>query len=226
MKKNFKYYAAIWALLFVLFQVVAFSVGIIHRANFWIAYLFLVITMIGQLGCTYFLLKSEKPEKIFLNISVLRVSILGMIVSMAVAVICMAVTAIPTALCVVVNCAVFVFAVIAVLKANVAAETVGKLDDKIKKQTFFIKSLTVDAEDLAASAKKQEAKEVCKKVYEAVRYSDPMNNEALASAESEITVKFQQFSKAVAANSNDIEAIAEELILLLEDRNKKCRMLK
>lgn len=226
MKKIFKYYAAIWALLFVLFQVVAFSVGIIHRANFWIAYLFLVITMIGQLGCAYFLLKPEKPEKIFLNISVLRVSILGMIVSMAVAVVCMAVTAIPTALCVIVNCAVLVFAVIAVLKANVAAETVGKLDDKIKKQTFFIKSLTVDAENLAASAKKQESKEVCKKVYEAVRYSDPMDNEALASAESEITVKFQQFSKAVAANSNDIEAIAEELILLLEDRNKKCRMLK
>ena len=104
---------------------------------------------------------------------------------------------------------------------------VSEIDGKISTKTLFIKSLTVDAESLISRAKNENIKAECKKVYEAVRYSDPMSNDVLASIESDITIKFSRLSEAVI--SEDLETVvklADEIIILLGDRNKKCKLLK
>ena len=67
----------------------------------------------------------------------------------------------------------------------------------------------------------------CKKVYEAVRYSDPMSNDALSVIEAKITVKMDELSSAVGADdAAKAKEIADELVILVGDRNKKCRTLK
>ena len=78
-----------------------------------------------------------------------------------------------------------------------------------------------------ASAKSDAAKAECKKVYEAIRYSDPMSNDALASIEGQISIKFEALSAAVGAD--DIEKVSElanEVIILIGNRNGKCKLLK
>lgn len=77
------------------------------------------------------------------------------------------------------------------------------------------------------SAKSEAVKAECRKVYEAIRYSDPMSNDALAFVEAQITAKFAEFTDAV--NSDDAEKatiIANEVAILVGDRNKKCKPLK
>ena len=118
------------------------------------------------------------------------------------------------------------FTAIAVVKAKAAADVVEKIDNKVKAQTLFIKSLTVDAESLLARVATLEAKDACKKVYEAVRYSDPMANDALAGVESQITLKFNEFSNAVTSGADSIGNLANELVVLIGDRNKKCKLVK
>ena len=116
---------------------------------------------------------------------------------------------------------------IAVVKASAAIDIVCEIDEKVKERTFFIKSLTVDAENLISRAKSEAVKAECKKVYEAVRYSDPMSSNALASIESEITITFAKLSEAVV--DDNIETVYEftgKIIILLGDRNKKCKLLK
>ena len=108
----------------------------------------------------------------------------------------------------------------------VAADIVSEIDDKVKAQTTFIKTLTVDAESLMCRAQNETAKTATKKVYEAVRYSDPMSNDGLSSIESEISIKFNQFAGVVTANGEDIATVSEELIVLITDRNKRCKLLK
>ena len=76
-------------------------------------------------------------------------------------------------------------------------------------------------------AKTDELKIVCKKVYEALRYSDPMNNMSLSEINQLIQNEFKTFENAI--NENDIEiaqAISIELINLIDKRNKKCTLLK
>ena len=106
------------------------------------------------------------------------------------------------------------------------ADIVSEIDDKVKAQTSFIKTLTIDAESLMSRAQNEAAKTATKKVYEAVRYSDPMSNDGLSGIESEISIKFNQFAGAVTANSEDIDTIAEELVVLITDRNKRCKVTK
>lgn len=115
---------------------------------------------------------------------------------------------------------------VAVVKAKAAAELVSDVEDRVKVNTFFIKSLIVDVESLMAKATGNEAKAVVKKVYEAVRYSDPMSNTALSGVEAQITLKFDEFSKAVVSGNGNVAGLADEMIVLVNDRNKKCKLLK
>lgn len=127
----------------------------------------------------------------------------------------------------VIACAIVLVATaLSVIKATVAVNEVERVDKKVKTQTFFIKSLTVDAETLIARAKSETAKAATKEVYEAIRYSDPMSNDALASVEGQISVAFAKFSDAVANESGDIANLANEVVILVGDRNKKCKLLK
>ena len=102
-----------------------------------------------------------------------------------------------------------------------------KIDQKVKTQTFFIRSLTADAESLISRAANEEVKTACKKVYEAVRYSDPMSSDALAAIESQITLKFAALSEAASAgDAEKTKVLADEMIILVGDRNNKCKLLK
>ena len=54
-----------------------------------------------------------------------------------------------------------------------------------------------------------------------------MSNEALSSIESQITIKFNEFSNAVIEdNKPTAKAIGNELIILVNDRNTKCKLSK
>ena len=232
MKQRFNKYLIVWAVLLVLFNVIAFvSPGWSdyekYTASFWIGYVFITLMFIGQLFCARLAFKADNAQKLFYNLSLITTSYTGLIVSFVVGGLCMLISPLPYWVGVIVCAIVLAATAIAIVKASAAIEEVERVDKKIKVQTFFIKSLAVDADTLMASAKSDAVKADCKKVFEAIRYSDPMSNDALASAESAITLKFSAFSDAVKADDTEAVAdIADELIILLGERNKKCRLLK
>ncbi len=138
----------------------------------------------------------------------------------------MAISAVPVFIGIVLCLIVLALTAIAVINASVVSETVSKVDEKIKLKTVFIKMLTADATILMSRAETKEAKEITKKVYETIRYSDPMSNDALSSIESQITIRFKEFENAICENHEKATSLGEELIILIEDRNTKCRLLK
>lgn len=232
MKKVMKFYCVIWAILLALFNVISFvSVGWAetpkYTPSFWIGYIFITIAFIGQLICTYFALKDNDSKKTFYNISLISTSYTGLILSFVFGGLCMIISPLPYWIGIILCAIVLGLNAIAVVKASIAIDIVGEIDEKVKGRTFFIKSLTVDAENLISRAKSEAVKAECKKVYEAVRYSDPMSSNALASIESEITIKFSNFSNAVVSNKFNVASeCATELVILIDERNKKCKLLK
>ena len=233
MNKKMKYYSAIWLIALVIFNVIAFITpstvdGVSkYDASFWIGYGFITLAFIGQLACAYKAFKADNLQKLFYNVSLISISYIGLIVMLVVGILCMAIPQVPYWIGVIACVLVLGFTAIAVIKTKAAIEIVEKIDEKIKEQTFFIKSLTVDADGIVALAKTAEMKACAKSVYEAIRYSDPMANSALANVEAQIATKFEDFSKAV--NENNITVakdIANELLLLIHNRNQKCKLLK
>lgn len=232
MKKRFNLYIVAWTALLALFNAIAFvSVGWAgqekYTPSFWIGYILITVMFIGQLVCAYIAFKADSAQKLFYNISLIRTSCVGLIVSFIVGGLCMLISPLPYWVGVIVCAIVLTANAISVVKATAAIDEIERVDTKVKTQTFFIKSLTVDADTLMAQAKSEAVKAECRKVFEAIRYSDPMSNDALASVEDEITAKFTELTEAVKAD--DAEKVAEtanDVVVLVGDRNKKCKLLK
>ena len=234
MKKNFKSYAIIWAVLLALFNVVVFFVrpailryGVIYSAGFWIAWVFIIASFVANLLCASKAFKAENLEKLFYKIPLITVSYTGLIVMLILGGALMLIPNCPVWIAAVVCAVVAAFTAISVVKANWAGDAVDEVHEKVKTQTQFIKLLTVDAESMLARAKSDAVKTECKKVYESVRYSDPMSNDALSVIEAKITVKMDELSAAVSADdAAKAKEIADELVILVGDRNRKCKALK
>ena len=225
MNKNQKRYIGFWAILFVVFQAISFiSPGWIdiekYTSSFWIGYAFISISFIGQLICSLTALNEENLTKLFYKIPLIRISYTGLIVSFVLGGACMLLSLLPYWIGALVAVIVLAVTALSVLKASAAADIVAEIDNKISTQTFFIRNLTVEAENLMSREKSPENKAICKKVYEALRYSDPMSCDALSEIEGKIEAQFTVFSSSVSANA------AEELLLLITERNRKCKLLK
>lgn len=233
MKKYFKYYGICWAIALVVFNVITFvaaneTVGLASvGSSFWVGYAFITIAFVGNLICSLLFFKEENKGTVFLNIPIIQLAYSALIISLIVGAVAMAVPQIPYWIGVIVDVLVVAFYAIAIVKASAAADIVNDVEQKIKTQTFFIKSLTVDADSLMARANSDEMKAETKKVYEAIRYSDPMSNDTLTSIENQIQNEFNTFAAAVKNNNIEFaKSSANGIIILLNDRNKKCKLLK
>ncbi len=232
MNKNFKFYTVIWAALLALYNVIVFLlrpilplVSTAYNAGFWIAWGITIAAFICNLICAYAALHGDNLEKTFYRIPLVSMSYTCLISMLVISGALMLIPNCPAWIAAVVCVAVFLLQVISLVKSEWAAETVEATEQKVKERTSFIRSITTEAQKLMISAQTDEAKASCRKVYEALRYSDPMSNEELAEVETEIKQKFEMFSEKVGAGE-DVTSVTDELIELIGDRNRKCKSTK
>lgn len=233
MKKGFKYYLSIWVILLAVFNVAVFvspgEAGGYSKFGgaFWVGYIFITLAFIGQLICAYFAFKAESLQKFFYNVPLIRISRIGLVLTVILGTLCMAIPNLPNWIGIILCLAVLAFTAISVIKATAAGDVVGGIDERIESKTYFIKALTADAESLMSAAKTPELKAEVKKVYEAIRYSYPMSNAALEEINEQIQNQFSAFADAVKAEDFDLASTSsDELITLIDDRNKKCKLMK
>ena len=232
MKKNFKSYALIWAIMLAAFNAVVFLVrpvipgySVNYDARFWIAWGFFLAAFAGNLVCAYFAFKAQNLKKLFYNLPLITVSCAGLIVMLVLGGALMLIPGCPAWIAAVVCLIAAAVTAAAVVRADWAGKAAGAVEEKVKVQTQLIKLLTVNAETLLGRAKTPDAKIAVKKVYEALRYSDPMSSEALGEIEAELAEKCKALEAAVTADQGVTEA-AESLLETLAERNRKCKAMK
>lgn len=233
MKKSFEIYSLIWAICLAVFNVITFvtpnEIGGVSKfsGSFWVGYIFITIAFVGQLACAFVAFKAENLKKFFYNIPLLSISYGGLVAMLIVGSVFMAIPVLPEWIAIIVCVIILAFNAIAIIKATAAADIVSGIDEKIKVQTFFIKSLSVDAQGLVTSAKLDELRAEAKKVYEAIRYSDPMANAALYDLDTQIERQFNAFSDAIKAEDAELaKETAYAIVEMVERRNQKCKLLK
>ncbi|MBQ8546313.1 MAG: hypothetical protein IJ437_05180 [Clostridia bacterium] len=234
MKKTFGIYTAGWVVVLALFNLITFiTPNEINGeskfgAMFWVSYVLITLMFIGQLACAYFVFKADSAKKLFYNISLIPITVAAIAIMFIASVVCVAIIPVPDWLGIIICAIILAVNIIAVLKAAVAIDAVEAIDKKIKVKTMFIKMLTADAEALMINtASSEELAPLTKKVYEAVRYSDPMSDDALMAVEDKITAKFNEFSESVnEGNAETAEANAKVLLTYITERNTKCKILK
>ena len=233
MKKSIGVYSIIWAICLAVFNVITFvapnEIGGVSKfsASFWVGYIFITVAFLGQLVFAFFAFRAKDLKKFFYSLPLISVSYGGLVAMLIVGSVFMAIPTLPEWVAIIVCVVIVAFNLIAMIKATAAAYIVSGIDDKINNKTAFIKNLTADAQSLISSAKSDELLAEAKKVYEAVRYSDPMTNDALSGLDSQIKGQFAAFADAL--RSDDIELAktsSAELIELIAKREQTCKLLK
>ena len=234
MKKHFKNYVLLWLVLLITWVAVVFLIRpiipgytIIYDSRFWISFVFIVISFVTNLICAFTAFKSDNLEKIFMNLPLVTISRTVLIITLIAGSAIMLIPDCPYWIAAIVCAVILLFNVVSVFKASWAAETVIDTQEKVKTNTSFIRELTSDAQTLMSRAEDNETKASCKKVYEAVRYSDPMSNANLSEIENKISLKFNELSLAVEENNTDkVKQLSDELVVLIKERNTKCKQYK
>lgn len=232
MKSNFKYYVIVWAVVVAIFNVIVFvtpnEIAGVSKFDsyFWVGYIFIMLTFVIQLGITWYSLKDD-ITKMFYRMPILSISYVSLIVMMVVGILCMVIPSFSVWLGIVLCLLVLAFSIVSMMQAQAAVSVIGDIDTKINNKTFYIKFLTADIDSLVARASSEVIREELKKVYDVVRFSDPMSNDALAGVESQITLKVSELADGVGKVDADmVERLCREIIILINDRNKKCKLLK
>lgn len=229
MKKSFKIYSLIWAICLAVFNVITFvtpnEIGGVSKfsGSFWVGYIFITIAFIGQLVCAFFSFKLRNLKKYFYRIPLISVSYTGLVAMLIAGSVFMAVPALPAWIGIIVCMLILTFNAIAIIKATVAAEFVSGIDESIAVRTEFMQRLTARANTLMNQKRSEETI----KIYEALRYSDPVDNPFLAECNSKLLAEFNAFADAV--NSDDLELIkhsAASLMQTIEARNLLCKTTK
>lgn len=230
--KNFKRYLLIWVILLLTFNAVSLLVrfnlfNTAPGASFWLSWLFVNLAFCGNLACAWFAFQADNAGKLFYNLPLVTVSRTALIAMTAVSSVMMAIPSVPAWLAAVICILILAFNAVAVVKSAWAADAVAQIDEKVKTQTSYIRSLTLDADRILSAAESEAVRTECRKVYEAVRYSDPVSSPDLSVDEAKITVKMDELASAVEADDAEKTAgIADELLRLLRARNDRCKMLK
>ena len=234
MNKNFKYFGITWIVGFIIFNAVTFLIpnqifGVTRfdKSVFWTAYALITLSFIVQLITAYKFVKDDSLDKAFLNIPLLRTGYTAIILSIVVGLIFMVVPVLPSWIGAIVCLLVAGYFVIACVNAGVVANLVSDIDKQVKTKTAFIRLAVVETESIMARATTEEIKLETKKVYEALKYSDPMSNSMLENIEQEIDNGLKELKKAVMENNDKkVVEISTTLLLNIKERNSKCKLLK
>lgn len=229
MKKLFHYYAVCWILLAALFNVVVFIVPKSDALGgaFWAGYLLIMLSLVGQLLCAYVAFKEKNRQKVFYRLSLVTVSYSLTVLSAALGALCMVLPGLPSWVGIVICVLLLGVHAIAVVSAKAAADLVSGTDDAIAKQTQFIRTMTAQAKALLVNAPGDSAKASLEKVFEALRYSDPMSAPALSAVERRMSDQFAALSQAVTAHEAEaVQTAAQAMLSLIQERSQACKLAK
>lgn len=223
MKSN-KNIGIIFLILFVVFNVVAFAIPSNFTITFWIAYIFTVIAFgSGLYTWVNYFKKNKSLKSKFLNISTITISFYYIIIQVAAFVIFKFAYMLPSWTSILVCVIILAFALISLIGVDSSAEYIASIDEKVSAKVQSVKIKQMDVELVASNVKDKDVKEKVLELAEIIRFSDPMSNEQLAGIEKIIAEKIDELKSIPEA---DMMSLIEEIEKLIDERNKKCKILK
>ena len=222
MKKNSTKGYVILGILFALVSIISFAVPTAKTATFWIAYVFTAAAFAAQIGIWKTALGKEGTLKSkFLGFPVVHIGIVYAIIQVIAFAVFLFAPTLPTWSAIVVCSIIAGISAVCMISSDAGCDEIERVEAKVQKKVFYIREQQADIELLADNETKADVKTALTQLAEKIRFSDPMSSEQLADLENKISAKVLELKTA----PNKVEIITE-LNSLLDERNKKCKILK
>jgi hypothetical protein len=217
----------IYVISFAIYAVIVFMMNQIYSSVFWVSFAFMVVAFVSQFFISNLLTKRNDIEAIFFGIPLLSISIFYFFAELVVSILMMIFQMIGLPIALAIQGILLGIFVIVAIMATLTRDTVQKIDQNIKEQVLFIRTLTVDVESIAMKCSDPALKKEISDLAEALRYSDPITNPAVAATEQKIIQGISRLDGLCSAgDTQNASNLIKEISILLAERNKKLYMLK
>lgn len=221
MKNSTKGYF-ILGILFAVISIAAFAVPTPKTATFWVAYAFTTVAFAVQIPIWKVTLgRGDNLKSKFPGLPALHIGVVYLAFQFAIFLVFLFVPTAPAWIAVIVCVMMAGIPAACMIAADAGRGEIQRVEAGVQAKTFYIKSLQADVELLANQEPAPDTKAALSKLAEIIRFSDPMSHEQLAELEAQIAAKVLELKSS--ANKADIVV---EIRSLLEERNKKCKLLK
>lgn len=229
MIKNQKRTIMIAALIFIIFSIIVFSIPFVKTATFWVAYLFVLLSIVVLVFImNYALVKEPDAKSKLYGFPLAKLSFIYLIAQIVLSLIfdCFAkyIPAwIPTCLFVVLFAAVS----IGFITIDAVKEEVQRQDIKIRIDTNTMQDLRSRVYALPTQCKNEDLKKRLEEIADEFRYSDPVSSEALEDIENDLLSMVQELQQSVIDDDyNSSIELCQNIKITLMERNRKCRLNK
>lgn len=205
------------AILFVIYNVIAFVIPTTKTSAFWICYAFTVISFAVQAYVWYATIgKKQDLKSKLLGSSVTYISTVYLAIQFVAFLIFMFVSSAPNWCAILVCVMILGISAVCMITTNAGTEMITATENKVAVKRQFIKDLQIEVEMLAETETDSEIKLKLTELAKKIRLSDPMSDPSLADLENEMSIKVASID-----HSTDKSAAIAEVERLLLKRNKK-----
>ena len=234
MKRSMKIYSISWLWVVLLFQLLCFLTPNEYAGlnkfggAFWAGYGFIMGALVLHYIFIFVVQRTKDQDKQYVNRPLVYISVISLILMVFVGAACMIIPNLPNWLGIVICYSILAVSVIYLLAAKVAGKNAYYANKALNERVFFFRDLASEAETLVTAAQTKEAKAVAQNVYEAIRYSDPSSDPALAEEENQIKEMLEKLSRCILkkADVTVLKPMEQEILRLVQNRNNKCKNLK
>ena len=225
MKKDTLRAAIVAAVIFVLYNIIAFVIPFVHTGAFWLSYIFTLVSFVVVAVSVYIAFaRKDDAKSRFYGFPIARIGVVYGIAQVVVSVVVMALSVlIPWWIPLVVYAVGLGAAVIGLIGAEAIVEEIEIQDVKLKDNTAMMRALQSKISQLAA----QSEDAAIQALAEEIRYSDPVSCEQIADAEADLVAVVDQLQAAYIDGEQEAMAqLCRKAMALLAERNRLCKLNK
>lgn len=227
MNKHEKRLAALFALLFIVYNVVLFVIAGFkdNTSAFWVSYVFAVISFVAS-GATlaYNFSKGLNIRDYFFGYPVIKWSLVYLGVQIAVSSIIMLFKDCSVKVPVIFGILWLAAFIIIIFPCFSAKEFAEEVEKRTVAKTSNMRNLYTEISSLVSRAGEND-REMIEKLAEKFRYSDPVSDSEIDAIENEIKDKLAVLKDNISFGT-EIASVCKEIDVLLDERNLKCKLNK
>lgn len=229
MKKNRGRLVIILATILIAFSTIAFIVPFKKNEVFWISYVFSIIAIVAQIYVLKIAFQgAESVKSKFYGFPIAQIGIAYMCIQLALSLVFISFSKfVPIEIVVIIEVFLFAVAVIGFIGTDVMRDEIEQLDKEIESTTSCIVTLRSIVYSLSTQCNNLEEKEALSKLFDELRYSDPVSNKALEIIESELEENVAVLQKMFSNEKKEQVVITcKKISAILAERNRLCKLNK
>ena len=221
----------VFAVVFIVYQILAFMLPFVHTGVFWVGYVFGMIAII--VSALIFVLafgKDDTAKSRFYGFPIARVGLIYFCIQIAFSFLTMALAWIvilpiwPFAL---VSILLLAAAVLGTVATDITRDEIERQDVQLKKDVSAMRELRSLGNSLVAQCQDADAKTELKSLADMLDYSDPVSNDATVALEAELKTALEEIQQALLENdSESIVPLCKKAEAMLAERNRLCKLNK